>query len=54
MNELYGEVHVYIDVFVVLMLKCVFGEIYGTLIVAPNVGWMLLMESKIRKNLSKP
>jgi hypothetical protein len=47
MNELSDEVHVYIDLFVVLMLNWVFGELDGTLIVAPNAGRMLLLESKL-------
>jgi hypothetical protein len=37
-----------------LMLNEVFGELDGTLIVAPNAGWMLLFESKLCKDLSKP
>jgi hypothetical protein len=47
MNELYDEVHVYLNVFVVPMLNWVFGELDGTLIVAPKVGWMLLLKSKL-------
>jgi hypothetical protein len=35
MNEFYNEFYVYIDVFVALMLNWVFGELYGTVIVAP-------------------
>jgi hypothetical protein len=47
MNELSDEVHVYLDMFVVLMLNWIFGELDGTLIVAPEGGWMLLLESKL-------
>jgi hypothetical protein len=47
MNELSDEVHVYLDVLVVLMLNWVFGEINGTLIVAPKSGWMIVLESKL-------
>jgi hypothetical protein len=36
MNEMFNEVHVYLDVFVALMLNWVFGELDGTLIVAPK------------------
>jgi hypothetical protein len=35
MNEIYDEVHVYLDVFVALMLNWIFGEIGGTMIIAP-------------------
>jgi hypothetical protein len=54
MNELLDEVHVNIDVFVALMLKWIFGELDGTLIVALEGGQMLLLESKLSKDLSKP
>jgi hypothetical protein len=47
MNELSDEVHVYLDVFYTLMLKWVFGELDGNLIVAPKAGQMLLLESKL-------
>jgi hypothetical protein len=47
MNEFYDEVHVYLDLFVVLMLNSIFGELDGTLIVTPNGGLMLLLESKL-------
>jgi hypothetical protein len=47
MNELYDEVHVYLNVLVALMLNWVFGEIDGTLIVAPKAGRMLFLESKL-------
>jgi hypothetical protein len=47
MNEISNEVHVYLDVFSMLMLNWVFGELDGTLIVAPKVGQMLLLESKL-------
>jgi len=36
MNEMSNEVHVYLDVFVALMLNWVFGELDETLIVAPK------------------
>jgi hypothetical protein len=49
MNYIYDEVHVYLDVFVALMLNWVFGEIDGTLIFAPKVGRALLLESKTLK-----
>ena len=47
MNEISDEVHVYLNVFVALMLNWVFGELDGTLIVAPKVVRMLLLESKL-------
>jgi hypothetical protein len=47
MNELYDEVHVYLNVFCMLMLNWVFGELDDTLIVAPEGGRMLLLESKL-------
>jgi hypothetical protein len=47
MNEISDEVHVWLDVFVASMLNWVFGDLNGTLIVAPKVGWMLLLESKL-------
>jgi hypothetical protein len=47
MNVLSDEVHVYLDVFVALMLNWVFGELDATLIVAPKAGRMLLLESKL-------
>jgi hypothetical protein len=47
MNELSDEVHVYLDVFSMLMLNWVFGELDGTLIVTPKDGQMLLLESKL-------
>jgi hypothetical protein len=47
MNELSDEVHVYLDVFVALMLKWVFGELDGTMIVAPKASRMLLLEAKL-------
>jgi hypothetical protein len=47
MNEIFDEVHVYLDVIFVLMLNWVFGELDGTLIVAPKAGRMLLLKSKI-------
>jgi hypothetical protein len=47
MNELSDEVHVYLDVLAMLMLNWVFGELDGTLIVAPKAGRMLLLESKL-------
>jgi uncharacterized membrane protein SpoIIM required for sporulation len=54
MNELSDEVHVYLDVFVALMLKWIFGEIDGTMIVTLERGQMMLLESKLRKHLLKP
>jgi hypothetical protein len=47
MNEIFDEVHVYLDVFSTLMLNWVFGELDGTLIVTPKAGQMLVMESKL-------
>jgi hypothetical protein len=47
MNDIFGEVHVYLDVFSTLMLNWVFGKIDGTLIIAPKASWMLLLESKL-------
>ena len=47
MNELSDEVHVYLDVLVALMLNWFFDNIYGTLIVTPKAGRMLVLESKL-------
>jgi hypothetical protein len=47
MNEIYDEVHVYLDVFSTLMLNWVFGKLDGTLIVTPKAGRMLVLESKL-------
>ena len=47
MNEIFDEVHVYLDVFSMLMLNWVFGDLDGTLIVAPKAGQMLLLEFKL-------
>jgi hypothetical protein len=47
MNELSDEVHVYLDVFFVLMSNWDFGELDGTLIVTPKDGHMLLLESRL-------
>jgi hypothetical protein len=47
MNELYDEVHVYLDVLVALMLNWLFGKLDGTLIFTPKAGRILLLESKI-------
>jgi hypothetical protein len=47
MNEISDEVHVYLDVFATLMLNWVFGELYGTVIVTPKTGRMLVLESKL-------
>jgi hypothetical protein len=47
MNELSDEVHVYLDVFSMLMLNWVFGDLDGTLIVSPEGCHMLLLESKL-------
>jgi hypothetical protein len=38
LNELYVEVHVNLNVFVMKMLSWIFGEIVGTLIVTPEGG----------------
>jgi hypothetical protein len=40
MNEISDEVHVYFDVLVALMLNWVFGELDGTMIVAPKASQM--------------
>ena len=53
MNDIFYEVHVHIDVYVVLMLNYIFGELDGTLIVTQEGGWMLLLESKLSKDISK-
>ena len=53
MNDIFYEVHVHIDVYVVLMLNYIFGELDGTLIVTQEGGWMLLLESKLWKDISK-
>jgi hypothetical protein len=42
-----NEVHVYLNVFFVLMLHWIFGELNDTLIFTPVCGWMLLLESKL-------
>jgi hypothetical protein len=47
MDEISDEVHVYLDVFDPLMLKWIFGELDGTLIVVTKGGQMLLLEAKI-------
>jgi hypothetical protein len=47
MNELSDEVHVYLDVFVALMLNWIIGELDGTLIITSEGGRMLLLESKL-------
>ena len=47
MKDLSDELHVYHDVFVVLMLNWVFDKLDGTLIVAPKASLMLLLESKL-------
>ena len=47
MNEFSDEVHVYLDVFVALMLNLIFDEFDGTLIVTLEGGWMLLLKYKI-------
>jgi hypothetical protein len=47
MNELFDEVNVWLDAFSMLILNWVFGELVGTLIVAPKLRQMLLLESKI-------
>jgi hypothetical protein len=50
MNDILDEVHVHLDVYVVLMLKSIFGELDGTLIVTQEGGWMLLLEFKRLKD----
>jgi hypothetical protein len=47
MNEISDEVHVYLNVFVALLLKWIFGDFDGTLIVTLEGCQMLLMESKL-------
>jgi hypothetical protein len=47
MNEISNGVHVYLDVFVSLMLSYIFGKLDGTLIVSIEGGRMLLLESKL-------
>jgi hypothetical protein len=54
MNDIFYEVHVHIDVYVVLMLNYIFGDLDGTLIVTQEGGWMLLLESKLWQDTSKP
>jgi hypothetical protein len=44
MNELYDEVHVSLDVFVLLMLNWVFGDLDGNMIVTPKASQMFLLE----------
>jgi hypothetical protein len=47
MNDFSDEVHVYLDVFVVVMLNWIFGKLDGTLIVSPKGIQMLLLEDKL-------
>jgi hypothetical protein len=47
MNYLSDEVYVYFNVLVALMLKWIFVELDGTLIVAPEGGRILLLEYKL-------
>jgi hypothetical protein len=47
MNEISVEVHVYLDVFSMLMLNWVFSELNGTLIVTLKAGRMLVLEFKL-------
>jgi hypothetical protein len=47
MNDFSDEVHVYLDVFAMLMLNWVFGKLDGTLIVTPMSVQMLVLESKL-------
>jgi hypothetical protein len=47
MNDISDEVNVYLDLFVALMLKWVFGELDDTLIVTLEGFRMLLLESKL-------
>ena len=44
MNEISNEVHVYLDMFVVLMLNWIFGDIDDTLIVVPEGVQMMELE----------
>jgi len=54
MNDIFDEVDVHLDVYVVLMLNYIFGELDGTMTVTKEGGWLLLLESKLLKDLSKP
>ena len=47
MHEFSNEVHVKLDVFVVLMLNWIFGDLDSTLFFALEGGRMMLLESKI-------
>jgi hypothetical protein len=47
MNELSYEVHVELDVFSMLMLNLIFGDLDDTFIVTTKGDWMLLLESKL-------
>jgi hypothetical protein len=47
MNDLSDEVHVKLFFFPAMMLNWIFGELDGTLIVAPKAGQMLWLESKL-------
>jgi hypothetical protein len=47
MNDIFDELHVLVDLYVVLMLNYIFGELDGTLIVTQEGGWMLFLESKL-------
>jgi hypothetical protein len=47
MDDLFDEVHVYLNVFVALILNCIFEDIDGTLIVTPKGGQMLLPGYKL-------
>jgi hypothetical protein len=53
MDELLDEVHLYFNVFVVSMLNWIIVKLNGTMIVTLEGGRMLLLESKILKDLSK-
>jgi hypothetical protein len=47
LNELPNELHVYVNVFVALMLNLIFSKLDGSFIVTPKDGWMILLESKL-------
>jgi hypothetical protein len=46
-NEIYDEVHVYLNVSVALMLNWIFCELDGTMIFTLVCGQMRLLESKL-------
>jgi hypothetical protein len=47
MNEFFEEVHGKLNVFVLMMLKWIFGDLDGTMIVVQKGGRLLLLESKL-------